>query len=94
MSNQLKEQQKDIDRKVAAVLNQINSTEDTVKTIRNWLRSDKIKIEELISNFDDVIAGDFRYEKEYQKIDAKRYYELIEAYRYTISLMEQAIIEA
>jgi len=93
MSNQLKEQKESIDQKVAKILEDL-TTEDTIKTIRNWLNSDKVRIGNLVTNLNDVIAGDFQYKEDYQKIDGKQFYELIESYRYTISLMEQAIIEA
>ena len=86
MSNQLKEQQDAINQKVAKILEELD-TRDTVITIRNWLRADKEKNTEMIKNLNGFIYLD-------GKIDAKQYYELIESYRYTISLMEQAIIEA
>jgi len=86
MSNQLKENQESISQKVAKILEPLD-THETVTTIRNWLKADREKIYDMILDLNGFLELD-------GKIDAKKYYELIEQYRYTISLMEQAIIEA
>lgn len=93
MSNQLKEQKESIDKKVAFMIKDLD-TYGTVKTIRNWLKSDIQNSQELVTMFNNYLERDENNESTESTLDAKKYYEHIEQLRYTISIMEQAIIES
>ncbi|HTH21908.1 MAG TPA: hypothetical protein VL854_06790 [Nitrososphaeraceae archaeon] len=93
MSIQLKKDSVVINEEVKRIIEDFD-TYDTVKTIRNWLKSDVDSIGKVVADLNTFLERYDNNESTDETIDAEKYYKLIEQYRYTISLMEQAIIEA
>ena len=93
MSNQLKKDEASINFEVKKIIENFD-TRDTILTIRNWLKSDIQNSQELVTMFNNYLERDEQNLSTELTLDAKKYYEHIEQLRYTISLMEQAIIES